>query len=53
MSHSTATAIAKAGGDTWFFITADYAYGNAIQHDGDGPGRRTRVDADRRLFTGT
>ncbi len=33
MSHSTATAIAKAGGDTWFFITADYAYGKAIQDD--------------------
>ncbi len=33
ISHSTATALAKNGGDTWFFITADYAYGKAIQED--------------------
>jgi branched-chain amino acid transport system substrate-binding protein len=23
----------KAGGDTWFFITADYAFGHALERD--------------------
>lgn len=27
----TATAIVKNGGDTWFFITADYAFGHSLQ----------------------
>ena len=26
----TGTAIAKSGGDTWFFLTADYAFGTAL-----------------------
>ena len=33
LSKSTGGALAKAGGDTWFFITADYAFGNALQRD--------------------
>jgi len=33
ISHSTGTALTKGGGDSWFFITADYAYGHAIQDD--------------------
>lgn len=27
----TATAIVKNGGETWFFITADYAFGHSLQ----------------------
>lgn len=29
----TGTAIAKSGGDTWFFLTADYAFGTALKRD--------------------
>ena len=28
-----ATALAKAGGDSWFFLTADYAFGAALERD--------------------
>jgi branched-chain amino acid transport system substrate-binding protein len=31
--HSTATAVVKSGGDTWFFITADYTFGHTAQDD--------------------
>ncbi len=33
LAHSTATALTKQGGTNWFFITADYAYGHALQDD--------------------
>ncbi|TCZ60897.1 ABC transporter substrate-binding protein [Roseicella aquatilis] len=33
MSHATATAIVRDGGDSWFFIAADYAYGHALRDD--------------------
>ncbi|MBV8523869.1 MAG: ABC transporter substrate-binding protein [Acetobacteraceae bacterium] len=33
MAHSTGGAMVRAGGDTWFFITADYAFGRALQRD--------------------
>ena len=33
LSRSTGGALTKAGGDTWFFITADYNFGNALQRD--------------------
>jgi branched-chain amino acid transport system substrate-binding protein len=33
MAHGTAKAIAKSGGDSWFFITADYAFGYAMERD--------------------
>ncbi len=33
LAKSTGGALAKAGGDTWFFITADYAFGKALQRD--------------------
>ena len=32
-AHGTAQAIMNAGGDSWFFITADYAFGDAMQRD--------------------
>jgi branched-chain amino acid transport system substrate-binding protein len=33
MAHGTANAIVRTGGDSWFFITADYAFGYAMQRD--------------------
>ena len=33
MGHSTATATTAKGGNDWFFITADYTYGHALQDD--------------------
>jgi branched-chain amino acid transport system substrate-binding protein len=33
MAHGTANAVAKSGGDSWFFITADYAFGYAMERD--------------------
>ncbi len=33
LAHSTGGAMVKAGGDTWFFITADYAFGTALERD--------------------
>jgi branched-chain amino acid transport system substrate-binding protein len=31
--HSTATFLVETGGDKWFFVTADYAFGHAAQAD--------------------
>lgn len=33
LAKSTGGAMVKTGGDTWFFITADYAFGKALQRD--------------------
>ena len=33
MSRSTALSTVHAGGDTWFFITADFAFGHALATD--------------------
>lgn len=33
LAHGTGTALTKAGGDSWFFITADYAFGYALERD--------------------
>jgi branched-chain amino acid transport system substrate-binding protein len=33
LANGTGTAIAKTGGDTWFFLTADYAFGHALERD--------------------
>ena len=33
LANGTARALTKAGGKTWFFITADYAFGEALQRD--------------------
>src|SRR5246127_43930 len=33
LAHATGQALVKAGGDTWFFITADYAFGAALERD--------------------
>jgi branched-chain amino acid transport system substrate-binding protein len=33
LAHSTGQALVKSGGDTWFFLTADYAFGAALERD--------------------
>jgi branched-chain amino acid transport system substrate-binding protein len=33
LANSTGQALVKAGGDTWFFLTADYAFGAALERD--------------------
>jgi branched-chain amino acid transport system substrate-binding protein len=33
LANTTGKAITQSGGDTWFFITADYAFGHAIERD--------------------
>ena len=33
LANSTGRALVKAGGDTWFFLTADYAFGAALERD--------------------
>jgi branched-chain amino acid transport system substrate-binding protein len=32
-AHAVGGAIVKNGGDTWFFITADYVFGHSIERD--------------------
>ncbi len=32
-ARGTGAAVVKAGGKTWYFLTADYAFGNALQAD--------------------
>ena len=36
LGKSTGGAMVKAGGDTWFFVTADYAFGHALERDTTG-----------------
>lgn len=33
LAHGTGAAVTKAGGNSWFFITADYAFGHALEKD--------------------
>jgi branched-chain amino acid transport system substrate-binding protein len=33
LSHGTGTALTRNGGNSWFFITADYAFGYALERD--------------------
>jgi branched-chain amino acid transport system substrate-binding protein len=33
LANGTGKEVVKAGGDTWFFITADYAFGHALERD--------------------
>jgi branched-chain amino acid transport system substrate-binding protein len=36
MSHGVVDATIKEGADSWFFITADYAFGHSLQKDAAG-----------------
>ena len=33
LANGTGNAIVKTGGDTWYFVTADYAFGLALERD--------------------
>jgi branched-chain amino acid transport system substrate-binding protein len=33
LANGTGKAVVKNGGDTWFFLTADYAFGHALERD--------------------
>ena len=33
LAHVTGSAMVKAGGNSWFFLTADYAFGHALERD--------------------
>src|SRR5204862_4408284 len=33
LANGTGSSIVKTGGDTWFFLTADYAFGLALERD--------------------
>src|SRR5262245_12747299 len=33
LANGTGTALVKTGGNTWFFLTADYAFGHALERD--------------------
>ena len=33
LAKSSGAALVRAGGDSWYFITADYAFGHALQRD--------------------
>jgi len=33
LAHGTGEAVVRNGGKTWFFITADYAFGHALERD--------------------
>ena len=33
LANGTGNAVVKTGGDTWYFLTADYAFGHALERD--------------------
>jgi branched-chain amino acid transport system substrate-binding protein len=33
LAHGTGSAVVRTGGDSWFFLTADYAFGHALERD--------------------
>src|SRR6185295_4831211 len=33
LANGTGKAVVQSGGDTWFFLTADYAFGQALERD--------------------
>jgi branched-chain amino acid transport system substrate-binding protein len=33
LANSTGRSLVKTGGDTWYFLTADYAFGQALERD--------------------
>jgi branched-chain amino acid transport system substrate-binding protein len=33
LANGTGTAMVKSGGDSWFFLTSDYAFGHALERD--------------------
>ena len=59
LANGTGKAMVKTGGDTWFFLTADYAFGLALERDTvrrreserrQGAGRRSPSAQQQRLL---
>ena len=40
LAKGTGGAVVDRGGKTWFFLTADYAFGHALEAETHGPGRK-------------
>lgn len=36
LASATGNAVTKAGGDSWYFVTADYAFGHSLEKDAAG-----------------
>ena len=51
LAKSTGGAMVKAGGDTWYFLTADYAFGKQLQADTTASCRRGRQGASARRLS--
>ncbi len=47
LANGTGKAIVQTGGETWFFLTADYAFGHALERDAAGGGRGERQQGSR------
>ena len=47
LANSTGQALVKAGGDTWYFLTADYAFGAALERDTTAVDRQVGRQGDR------
>ena len=45
LANGTGKAVVKQGGNTWYFLTADYAFGHALEKDTTA--RRARPTAAR------
>ncbi len=41
LANGTGNAVVKTGGDTWFFLTADYAFGHALERDTEAVVQKT------------
>ena len=48
LANGTGKALTKAGGDSWFFLTADYAFGHALERDTSAVVDRQRRQGARR-----
>ena len=51
LANGTGSAMVKAGGDSWFFLTADYAFGHALERDTEAVVRRTAARCSARCAT--
>src|SRR4030081_1964447 len=41
LANGTGSAVVKTGGDSWYFITADYAFGHALERDNEAVGLKS------------
>ena len=41
LANGTGNAIVKTGGDSWYFLTADYAFGHALERDTEAVVQKT------------